>query len=214
MSTAIGVVGGAFSYGVPFQQHGGVHTIATVQDVYDVKPDVLVFTGGEDVDPYLYDEHPHPTTYYNVRRDAKESEIFAAGQEIGAKSAGICRGAQFLTVMNGGKLVQNIHGHACAHTHPLRTLGGEQLTHITSTHHQMMYPYCLDDASYEVIAIGDTHGAMEGVPAGYSQPDHVVEAVWYPTTQCLCVQGHPEYMPQDSDGWQWYQSLLKNYIFN
>jgi gamma-glutamyl-gamma-aminobutyrate hydrolase PuuD len=44
--------------------------------------------------------------------------------------------------------------------------------------------------------------------------DSVVEVVYYPQTKALCVQGHPEYMTPDSEGWQWYQSLLAKYIFN
>lgn len=213
MITKIAVVGGSFSYAKPFEEHGSIHTVYDAADVYDLEPDVLVFTGGEDVDPYLYNEQPHPATCYNVSRDKREAEVFEAGVSIGAKMCGICRGSQFLTVRNGAKLVQHIYGHGIHGTHPLRNLAGEELASITSTHHQMMYPYVLDEGDYEIIAIADSHG-MEGVPEGCAEPDHVVEAVWYPNTQCLGVQGHPEYMKETSSGWQWYQKLLAQYIFN
>lgn len=210
----IGIVGGAMSYARPFEQHGGIFTVSSTADLDDLEPDVLVFTGGEDVDPYLYDEHPHPSSYYNPRRDERELAVFNHAQSMGIPSCGICRGSQLLTVAAGGKLVQNIHGHGVAGTHELTDVQGNKLCDITSTHHQMMFPYCLDDDSYDVLAVASKFGhAMEGVPVDYDEPDHVVEAVWYPTTRSLCVQGHPEYMPMDSSGWQWYQSLLNKYIF-
>ena len=150
-------------------------------------------------------------------RNARESEVFAAGLEVGAKMCGICRGSQFLTVMNGGKLVQHITGHGIMGTHDLfDPVSGDKVASITSTHHQMMYPFQLDDGSYELIAVGpEASSAWEGVPIEGGHPnDSVVEVVYYPQTKALCVQGHPEYMTPDSEGWQWYQSLLAKYIFN
>jgi len=217
MAKKIAIVGGAGAYARPFMEHGGLFMVASEADVYELKPDVLVFTGGADVDPYLYDEHPHYTTHYDTRRDAREAEIFHAGLDVGAKMCGICRGSQFLTVMNGGKLVQHIQGHGIHGTHDLfHPVTGARLTSITSTHHQMMYPFQLDDDSYEVLAVGP-HATEEwqGVPVdgGHTSID-VVEAVYYPQTQALCVQGHPEYMPTDSEGWHWYQTKLVEFIFN
>ena len=38
--------------------------------------DIVIFTGGEDVDPSLYHEEKHPTTYSNIARDKYEKEMF------------------------------------------------------------------------------------------------------------------------------------------
>ena len=53
--------------------------------------EVVIFTGGEDVDPSLYGCKKHHTTYCNSKRDQEEQEIF---KKITEKqiALGICRG--------------------------------------------------------------------------------------------------------------------------
>lgn len=63
--------------------------------------DLLQFTGGEDVTPALYGEGKHPTTDNNPDRDAFESDVYH--YYIDKPKAGICRGGQFLNVMNGAR---------------------------------------------------------------------------------------------------------------
>ena len=63
----------------------------------------------------------------------------------------ICRGSQFCCVMNGGKLVQNVNGHATRGTHPIYNRKTGQAYEITSTHHQMQYPFNLGERDYEVL---------------------------------------------------------------
>ena len=52
---------------------------------------VVIFTGGEDVDPEMYGMKKHPTTFSNIRRDRTEEEIF---KKIRPDQlvVGICRG--------------------------------------------------------------------------------------------------------------------------
>ena len=56
---------------------------------------------------------------------------------------------QFLCVMNGGKLVQNCKNHALWGTHGITD--GVVTYEITSTHHQMQYPYNLSSSSYDLL---------------------------------------------------------------
>ena len=206
------IVGHAFHYGDAFD---GKHDVRCSNDpscIETCNPDVMVFTGGEDVTPYLYGEVKHPATGNCTVRDAKEQAFFDEGQRLGIKMVGICRGSQFLTVMNGGKLVQHIFGHGIAGTHKLSKLVYGTVVEITSTHHQCMYPYNLPSKKYDVIAWGEEHG-MEGMPEGQQELDYIPEVVWYHETQCLCVQGHPEFMAKESTGYQYFQSLINNYIF-
>lgn len=53
--------------------------------------DVVIFTGGEDVDPKLYGAKKHPTTYSNPSRDEYETKMF---KQIRPNQLviGICRG--------------------------------------------------------------------------------------------------------------------------
>lgn len=53
--------------------------------------DIVLFTGGEDVDPSLYNCEKHPTTGSNLQRDLREKEIFEKVRPD-QLCVGICRG--------------------------------------------------------------------------------------------------------------------------
>ena len=65
-----------------------------------INADLVLFAGGEDVDPSLYNEKPHTTTYSNINRDISEKKIYQKAKYLGIPCIGICRGNQFLCVMN------------------------------------------------------------------------------------------------------------------
>ena len=62
--------------------------------------DLVVFEGGEDVSPFLYGEHSHPSTYTNKERDMYELKVFRKAQELGKKCLGICRGLIMWSSLN------------------------------------------------------------------------------------------------------------------
>lgn len=177
--------------------------------------DVIIFTGGEDVDPSLYPIGVvrSATTISNLSRDKYEKSIFDSYKESGKLLIGICRGSQFLTVMNGGILFQDVQNHAMGGLHPIETADGEKLF-ITSTHHQMMNPYILQDNEYELIAWAApkrsaSYYAMNGY-VEFSESFKEPEIVYYPKTNSLCIQGHPEYMNPKSN----MEGKTLNYINN
>ena len=53
--------------------------------------EIVIFTGGEDVDPSLYGEEKHPTTCSNIARDKKEMAEFKKIRRD-QLAVGICRG--------------------------------------------------------------------------------------------------------------------------
>lgn len=57
--------------------------------------DIVMFTGGEDVDPSLYGAHRHPTTYSNIQRDLAEKSIFEQVR-TDQLCVGICRGLRIV----------------------------------------------------------------------------------------------------------------------
>lgn len=66
--------------------------ITGVKLVEDIeKADIVLFTGGEDVDPSLYGCKKHPTTFSNIQRDLEEKEIFEKVKP-NQLCLGICRG--------------------------------------------------------------------------------------------------------------------------
>jgi putative glutamine amidotransferase len=71
--------------------------------------DGLVFSGGSDVDPYLYGEEWHPETGGILpERDRAESALLHAALEGDIPVLAICRGMQLLNVVRGGTLEQHI----------------------------------------------------------------------------------------------------------
>lgn len=180
--------------------------------------DVVLFTGGEDVDPRLYGEIPMARTVFNTERDKKEKAIFEICVERGIPMVGICRGGQFLNVMNGGKMWQHVTNHA-GRNHLARIeippFNGNQRRTITvtSTHHQMMIP--TDEAIILLTALE----AYEKNRHGYSkigpldETDLDIEAVFYDATNCLCFQPHPEYGNAPADCVDFFEECLDNFIF-
>lgn len=169
--------------------------------------DLVVFLGGTDVSPSLYRENPvEEVTHTDPGRDARESTVFQACKTKGVAMMGICRGAQFLHVMNGGKLWQHVDNHTKPH---LIYDVEEDLTVVTSsTHHQMMrYD---DDIGMNLIAI--TEEAVATFVKSEEEKLDVdrdaiieVEACFYSDTKCLCIQGHPEFGPPEFTSWSFHK---------
>jgi len=160
---------------------------------------VLLFEGGTDVNPILYGEFRGTHTQRaDIIRDEVEVRMFETAEQKGMAMIGVCRGAQFLSVMNGGKLHQHIEGHCKTHHVTILQEHAEKFNigelQVTSTHHQAMIP--TDKA--EIIAL--------------SQEDGIHEILWYPETKCLCIQGHPEYLSNEHEFPQFCRQLVKELI--
>ena len=154
--------------------------------------DLVVFTGGEDVCPLLYGEkNIHPRTYYNLNRDYREIEAYEKALNLKKKMIGICRGHQFLSVMNGAKLIQHQHNPG---NHKMTSYTKKEMT-INSLHHQAVYPFLLPESKYHIVGhsqdISEIH--QNGLSEEYEVPVEI-EAIYFPETQCLGIQCHPEMM--------------------
>ena len=189
--------------------------------------DIVLFTGGADVDPSLYNENTHPKTYSIRERDYYESEFFDMAVKDKKKMIGICRGSQLLTVLNGGKLIQDVNNHTGV-IHDI-LFDDNEVHKITSTHHQMMYPYNLNKKDYRIIAwskniLSTKHedgNEMDvkrfvtnkstsvckicNKEVSYGSEDNHIknnfkepEIVYYPNSNSLAIQGHPEMMNKNS----------------
>lgn len=151
--------------------------------------DLVLFTGGEDVDPSFYKERANPKTSSNIHRDRREIMDYVKALDLKIPMLGICRGSQFLCVMNGGRLVQ--HQENKYGVHPMETTYGR--ISITSTHHQAAFPFNLPTKDYKIL--GWTNGISSIHENGYGEemnPPVECEIVYYPKTRSLGIQGHPE----------------------
>ena len=169
-----------------------VHKTKDVKDPKDI--DLVLFTGGEDVNPEQYYEPIGKYTSINKARDRKEIDTFHKfrGHSL---LLGICRGSQMMTVLSGGKLIQHVEGHCRDHS---MILNNKLRYTITSSHHQMLYPFNLKEKDYELVAYSEyfqsntyLNGDNEEIelPKNFLEP----EIVYYKNTNALCIQGHPEW---------------------
>lgn len=192
----VAIVGPDYEVGMMFLKRG--HKLVH----YD-EADLIQFTGGSDVDPSYYGEERHASTYSDPKRDGRESHIFHSLKEEGKKFAGICRGGQFLNIMHGGRMWQDVNKHGGSH---MATFQGKDIL-VTSTHHQMMRPS--DEATILVTAKRSTY--RETVGEVNKDEDFLdIESVHYPNT--ICFQPHPEYGHASEECEQLYFDLLENYL--
>ena len=185
------VVGGDVNYA------NFLEDVTLVDDIKDAE--VVLFTGGEDVDPSLYGCRRNSNTFSNIDRDLKEKEFFES-VKTNQLCLGICRGSQFLCVMNGGLLVQHCTRHALGYTHEITN--GEYIYQITSTHHQMQYPYNLDNKDYKILFRAHPNRSEvyygDKINPSYFSALGEPEIVLYHKNnypKCLAIQGHPEMIP-------------------
>jgi len=122
--------------------------------------------------------------------------------------------AQFLCVMNGGKLVQNISDHALFETHPIYN-NKNVCYEITSTHHQMQYPFEMNEKDYDILYW--THRSKSY--GGDNIDRHLIScdveiAIYHKDglPKCLAIQGHPEYMRHESPVVMMINDLVNNYV--
>jgi len=158
--------------------------------------DGLIFTGGGDLAPALYNGIMHPSIYdVDPERDASELPLAQLALKADIPVLGICRGLEVLMVASGGDLVPHVpdeFGEDVAHRlevlrhseHSVQILPGSQLAEIvgateikrvTSWHHQ----------------------AVRNVPSGWivsaQAEDGVIEALEHEHhTWAIALQWHPE----------------------
>lgn len=153
--------------------------------------DLVLFTGGADVDPSLYNEPKYKYTSSNIARDMEEKKIFEEARKLDIPMLGICRGSQFLCVMSGGKLVQ--HQENNSFIHKIFVNSEYKDIYITSTHHQAQYPYNLHYGKYSILAYSNSLSKFHLDGNGKEMnPRFEAEIVRYYDTKCLGIQGHPE----------------------
>lgn len=158
------------------------------------KADLVVFVGGADVTPSLYGEVEHSQTSTNHDHDQADLELYKMCFEQGIPMLGICRGAQFGHIMNGGKLYQDVDHHYGDHQ-IYDVIERRVVNPVSSVHHQMV----VRNDKMEVVAENGNArtrwlNPLEKVTGNKMD----VEAFFYRDTCFLGIQGHPEYRNYDT----------------
>lgn len=171
------------------------------------KISLVVFTGGDDVWPGLYGESVYYKTHFNRKRDDYESQMLEMAFHI--PKVGICRGAQFLCVKAGGRLVQDISGHLGSHQ--LRINDGRVIT-CTSSHHQMQLP------PRDAIPLAWSNRKLSNRYVdgnGHNiKVDREHEVVYYPNINAVGIQHHPEWVWEGHECAKYAREVVREYLFN
>jgi len=163
--------------------------IATTLEVVDG----LVFTGGSDLDPALYDQPPHPETNGVVReRDDFELALMQAALERDVPMLAICRGSQVLNIALGGTLEQHVPDRVRSDVHKqtpgafaeheVEVLPGTRLAPLLGDHHDVKSHH---HQGFDELGTGLREAARA--------PDGTVEALEDPARRfAVGVLWHPE----------------------
>ena len=177
--------------GVPLLIAPGESRVEAILDVIDA----LVLSGGGDIDPSRYDGKRHDTNYsIDQERDSLELELARRVIDSSIPTLGICRGAQILNVVQGGKLIEHIPdevGGKVLHRAPPR----EPVTHGVKLKTGSRLAKILGRDQFD--ATSWHHQALRGAAAGFDAvahaPDGTIEAIEMPSHPwMIAVQWHPE----------------------
>lgn len=183
------------------------------EDIPDNAEGFLLLHGGEDISPSIYNErnsrYCHASSTPSTR-DAAEIALVKRARELDLTILGICRGAQLLCALDGGKLVQHIIGHN-DHEHLIQIPEeGTPLGRSNTAHHQMMVPR--KSKMTEILGVVP-HGVI-----GYSEDNtirdypHVPEIVAFNKLKGFGVQFHPEWMKPDDAIVRWCRNYILKFI--
>ena len=192
------------SYYEPFESFGEYTNDVSLLKNEETRKEVVlvIFTGGEDVSPELYKEKPNAYTQANARRDKYEITVWDIVRGYNKPIIGICRGAQLICALTGGKLVQHITGHSRYHN--VQTDDGRSIW-VSSCHHQMQLP------PPEAVPIAWAEPKLSSCYLGGDRkeykPEREHDVVWYPNAGALGLQYHPEFMGKLSQGFKYAQEL-------
>lgn len=168
--------------------------------------DCLVLMGGTDISPTIYGQRPTSySNYHDHTRDTREISLFHKFEHL--PKLGICRGAQLINCLNGGKLFQHVYGHGGGDHSVVDTDGREHT--VCTVHHQMMIlPESGKLISWKEGSKADKRfNGIEIVNSDGIDP----EVVLFEKNKELCFQGHPEFGPDACT--DYFFKLVEEYIF-
>lgn len=177
-----------------------------------VNSDLIILHGGEDISPTIYgDKCLELTGAKEVLSERDKKELWAIYEAIDNEVPilGICRGAQLLCAVAGGKLFQHVTGHAGGSHNIVTNLG--EIFSVTSAHHQMMD---LRNTHHNLIAWSETKRSncyltpeWDDNKTDNFEPEIEPEIVYFPDIKALAIQGHPEWMDEKKPFIEYYHKL-------
>lgn len=160
--------------------------------------DGFILSGGEDVDPIYYNEHPHePLGITNEERDEFEIALIKKIVKQNKPLLAICRGMHILNVALGGTLIQDIPNQLEVHIQHFQKADRNKTIHVVDIEKESKLYQAIKDTTFKVNSL---HHQCIDVIAEELQPtafaaDEVIEGVEHKNAKyILGVQWHPESM--------------------
>ena len=178
-------------------------------DVLVSKLDVLILTGGEDVDPARYNAAKSPKLgTVNAPRDDFDFRLLDAARRRNLPVIGICRGCQLLNIAFGGTLWQDLPSEFSVKDvqhrnvyHRISIEPNSRFARVTGVTNALVNSY--------------HHQAVKDLAPGFrivaKSQDGVVEAIECDTYPAIGVQFHPEKMicdEKDDSLAEFFRNLL------
>lgn len=149
----------------------------------------IILSGGNDINPALYNETPQTQAFYASDRDETEKAllVFAIKNKIPVFCE--CRGMQFLNIYFGGKLLQSIDKQ-----HP------EAIKHVGFQHDI----FIIDKEFYsflgkEIFKVNSYHQQgftkmqlSSNLRAFAEAKDGIIEGIYHPELPIIGIMWHPE----------------------
>jgi gamma-glutamyl-gamma-aminobutyrate hydrolase PuuD len=163
-----------------------------IEQYFDEEVDLVVLSGGNNVDPSLYNGNTNLGDVY-PERDKTEKKLFDIAIQQGIKVLGICRGFHAINVFLGGSVSHKVKGHV-NQDHKLISNRADLNNQITNSFHNQAI------TEYDLVGWGK-------VSLLATSEDGLIEAVINEERTFLGIQWHPERRYQEFD-----RKLIKNFI--
>ncbi len=179
--------------------------------------DGVVFTGGGDIEPSLFNQEKHETTNsIDEERDTFEIALMKAAFARDVPILAICRGVQVMNVERGGTLIQDIPSQTdSTMEHSQRRVGADehapfQTAAVQGGDHPVSQALAEGDVSINSFhhqALGEVPDSLQVVA---TSDDGIIEAVYAPdATYAVGTQWHPERLAAEHAE---HQALFDNLV--
>lgn len=166
--------------------------------------DAVILSGGEDVDPIVFGEDPHPHIGDTILlRDKVELNIIKRAMETNKPILAICRGIQILNVSLGGTLIQDIPSQVKDSIKHTQTVNRSWDTHFVTIKENSQLASIIGGTKIRVNSLH--HQAIDSLAEDLevvaTSKDGIIEAVEH-KSYCnflLGVQWHPESMASTNE---------------
>ena len=161
-----------------------------VEKYFDNEVELVVLSGGNNVNPNLYNSKEKLTDIYSDR-DNTEGLLLDISIKNHIKILGICRGFHFLNVYFGGSIVHNIEHHVNKDHQLVSSSSILNSKETNSYHNQGIYQENISN-DLEILA---------------KSKDGIVEAISNKEKTILGIQWHPERQEKEFD-----KKLINSFI--